>query len=239
MTALEVRDLVVRYGDIQVVHGVDFYVEPGEVVAILGSNGMGKSTTLLSVAGLLPATTGALVLEGETVDLTVRRPRGLSERGLVLSPEERQLFGGLTVMENLLLGGLPHRGLKQVREDMEEVFDIFPVLAERRQQRAGTMSGGEQQMLTIGRSMMARPSVLLLDEPSLGLAPMIVQTVLDSVRRIVERTATAVVLVEQSVVASLGSADRGYLMVNGRFVLEGTSEELREDDRVRELYLGA
>jgi branched-chain amino acid transport system ATP-binding protein len=233
--ALELRGVQAAYGDAQVLWDVDWQVNPGEVVAVVGPNGAGKSTALRVVAGLLRPSRGEVWCHGERIDGL--SPDQVVERGVALVPEGRRLFGHMTVLENLLLGGYTARARSVRRQTLREVFDLFPVLAERSGQPAGTLSGGQQQMLAIARGLMSRPRLLLLDEPSLGLAPVVVQQVYEVVRRIASQGVT-VVVVEQNVFPALHHAPRGYLMAGGRVVAQGPAEALVQTDVVQRSYVG-
>lgn len=233
---LEVSNLSTGYGQVQVLYEVAVEVGEGEVVTLIGSNGAGKSTLLRTIAGLLPPWDGEVFFEGESITGLDSHRR--VERGIALVPEGRLLFAPMTVRENLKLGAYTRRDSAGVAEDLELVFHLFPVLEERLTQTAGTLSGGEQQMLAMGRALMSRPRLLLLDEPSLGLAPMIVReifSVLDSLR---ERDVT-LFLVEQDAKMALKHADRGYVMRTGTIALSGSADELIANDDVRLIYLGA
>ena len=234
-TVLELHSLEVAYGDQQVVWGVSLEVRDGEVVAVVGPNGAGKTTTLLATAGLLRPLGGQVMLLGARIDGLP--PHAIVERGLALVPEGRRLFGGMTVRENLLLGGYPARARRARAATLAEVMDLFPVLAARAHQRAGTLSGGEQQMLAIGRALMARPRLLLLDEPSLGLAPRLVRRVFELVREIAARGVT-VVVVEQNAFQALAHADRAYVLSGGRVAAAGPARELLAQDEIRRTYIG-
>ncbi|HLU55662.1 MAG TPA: ABC transporter ATP-binding protein [Pseudonocardia sp.] len=231
---LHVEGLCAGYHRLQILHEVGLRVGAGEIVAVVGGNGAGKTTTLKAIAGLLAPTSGTITFDGEPA--TGVRPSELVRRGLVLVPEDRALFGPLTVAENLRMGGWT-RGRQPLEEDLEQVFELFPILAERRRQPAETLSGGQQQMLAIGRAMMARPRLLMLDEPSTGLSPKLTWAVLEAVQRIRER-GVAVLLVEQNAAHALGIADRAYVLESGSIVLTGQGRELVRDDRVRAAYLG-
>ncbi len=235
MALLELVDLHVYYGNIHALKGVSLHVEAGEIVALLGANGAGKSTTLNTVSGLLRPRSGAVRLEGE--DLTRTPPHRIVERGVVQVPEGRRVFGQLTVLENLEMGAFTRADPKGVREDLERVFTLFPRLKERAAQVAGTLSGGEQQMLAIGRALMARPRVLLMDEPSMGLAPLLVEQIFDAIQEI-NRQGTTILLVEQNAYMALQVAHRGYVLQTGQVVLSGPAEELRENPEVKRAYLG-
>lgn len=234
---LEVRNLVTYYGRIQALRGVSLKVSTGEVVAIIGANGAGKSTLLNTIAGLIPPREGEVRLEGRPLE--GMPAEAIVRYGISLVPERRQVFATLTVNENLILGGY-HRARRQAgefREDLERVYRLFPILVGMERRLAGTLSGGEQQMLAIGRGLMSRPKVLLLDEPSLGLAPLIVREIMSIIRDL-RAQGTTIVLVEQNARAALKVADRACVMERGRLVLEGTAEELLEDPRIRHAYLG-
>lgn len=233
---LRVTDLQVSYGPRAVLHGVSLEVASGECVSVIGANGVGKSTWLNAVAGLLPVTGGRVELEGRDVTRTSTPWR--VRNGLVLCPEGRHLFPGLTVRENLVMGGVTQRlGKAETQSRIDEVVALFPVVRERSDQLAGTLSGGEQQMVAIGRAMMSRPSVLVLDEPTLGLSPLMVDTVMAAVREIAD-AGTAVLLAEQNLQASLAISERGYVLESGRVVLGGSGAELLADTRVAAAYLG-
>ncbi|MDQ7800484.1 MAG: ABC transporter ATP-binding protein [Armatimonadota bacterium] len=232
---LELRGVEAAYGDAQVLWGVDWRVQPGEVVAVVGPNGAGKSTTLRVVAGLLRPLRGEVWFDGTRIDGLPAD--AVVERGVALVPEGRRLFAHMTVLENLLLGGYATRARPLRRRTLEEVFHLFPVLGERSGQLAGTLSGGQQQMLAIARALMSRPRLLLLDEPSLGLAPVVVQQVYGVVARIA-REGVTVVAVEQNVYPALQHAARGYLMAHGRVVAEGPAETLLRTALVQRSYVG-
>ncbi|MDR7415842.1 MAG: ABC transporter ATP-binding protein [Armatimonadota bacterium] len=233
---LEVRDLEAAYGDVQVLWGVNWRVEPGEVVAVVGPNGAGKSTTLRVVAGLLRPLRGEVRFEGERLD--GKPAEAVVDRGIAMVPEGRRLFAHMTVLENLWMGGYVARARPHRARALQEVFDLFPILAERRHQLAGTLSGGQQQMLAIARALMSRPRLLLLDEPSLGLAPRVVQQVYEAVHRIV-REGVTVVIVEQNAFPVLEHASRGYVMAQGRVLVEGSARTLLGTEEVRRSYVGS
>ena len=232
---LRAEGLEVAYGKIQALWGVTFAVAAGEIVALIGANGAGKTTTLRAVSGLLRPRAGAIVLGGERLDRL--SPAEIVERGVVHVPEGRKLFPEMTVLDNLLMGGYPRTARPHRRRRLEEVFAIFPRLAERRAQLAGTLSGGEQQMVAIGRGLMAGPTVLMLDEPSLGLAPILVEEMFRVIAEINRRGVT-VLLVEQNTEHALTLAHRGFVLESGRVVLAGTGAELLANEQVRQAYLG-
>ncbi len=232
---LTVSGIDVFYGDLQALSDVGFEVFNGEVVSVIGSNGSGKSTTLRTISGLLRAKRGSITFEGR--DITRAPASRIVEMGLSHVPEGRQLFPSLTVRENLEMGAqFPH--VKKLREEtMDRVFSYFSRLKERINQRAGTLSGGEQQMVAIGRGLMSRPKLLMLDEPSLGLAPILVSTIFEIIRRI-NQEGTSILLVEQNVYNALKVSDRGYVLENGRLALSGSADELLENPHIRRTYLG-
>jgi branched-chain amino acid transport system ATP-binding protein len=233
MTMLEIRDLEVFYGSVRALEGVNLEIHAGEIVVLLGSNGAGKTTLLNTVAGLKSATSGSIVFDGTDVTKVPSHKRARS--GLVLVPEGRRIFPRMTVEENLLLGAWRR---KDPRDDIRRVAELFPILAERRRALGATLSGGEQQMLAIGRALMRQPRVLLLDEPSMGLAPTAVTRVFDLISEI-NRDGVTIFLIEQNAGVALRTASRGYVLERGRLVLHGTSNELRNNERVRSAYLGS
>ena len=232
---LEIRDVSVAYGDVEVVHGVSLRVEAREIVSLVGANGAGKTTTLRAVSGLLPVRAGGIRFEGD--DLTRLTPSEIVARGIAHVPEGRQLFANMTVAENLDLGAFLPAARAAQRETTERVWELFPRLAERRGQVAGTLSGGEQQMVAIARALMSRPRLLILDEPSLGLAPMLVKTIFETVARI-NAEGTTVLLVEQNLVQSLRLSHRAYVLETGRITLEGAASELLTNPHTRRAFLG-
>jgi branched-chain amino acid transport system ATP-binding protein len=233
---LEVKDLRVKYGNVEALHGISVTVRQGEIVAILGANGAGKSTTLRAISGLVKPSSGQIRFDGQPAHTIPAHER--VRLGLAQAPEGRRIFGTLTVRENLGLGAFTRSDKAKIAETLAWIYGLFPVLQKRRDQLAGTLSGGEQQMLAIGRALMATPRVLLLDEPSLGLAPLLVKSIFQVVREINASTGVTVVLVEQNARAALKLAHRGYVMEVGRIVLEGPAQALLADEKVQKAYLG-
>jgi branched-chain amino acid transport system ATP-binding protein len=234
-TILELSDVHTFYGTIEALKGISIDVHDGEIVTLIGANGAGKSTTLRSVNGLNHPSTGSIRFMGE--DITRRPAHEIVRMGISQSPEGRKLFPRMTVVENLEMGAFQRSDKAGIHEDMQHVFELFPRLAERRSQKAGTMSGGEQQMCAIGRAMMARPRLLMLDEPSMGLAPIFVERIFETIVEI-NKQGTPILLVEQNALMALDVATRGYVMQTGRIVLEGPASELKTNDEVRKTYLG-
>ena len=235
MSFLEVRDLAVAYGAIQAVRGVTFSVEQGQIVSLIGSNGAGKTTTLRTISGLLRPVSGEVLLDGSPIqDLPAHEILG---RGVAHSPEGRRLFARMTVEENLRLGAYTRRDEAGIVSDLERIYSLFPVLGDRRRNKAGLFSGGEQQMLAIGRALMSRPKLLMLDEPSMGLSPIMTQKIFQTVREL-RSEGTTVLLVEQNALAALALSDRAYVIDLGRTTLSGSGQELLADPRVQEAYLG-
>jgi len=232
---LEVRNIDVFYGDVQVLWDVSFEVKKGEVVALVGANGSGKSTTLKTISGILRPKKGTVTFEGESIHKV--EPFRLIEKGITHVPEARRLFVDMTVEENLDMGSLKGEAKTRRSSSKDMVFSIFPRLGERRKQRTGTLSGGEQQMLAIGRGLMAMPKLLMFDEPSLGLAPILVREIFNIIKGIRVKGAT-VLIVEQNVKQTLGIADRAYVLENGKIVLQGTGESLLGNEHVKKAYLG-
>ncbi len=233
---LSLRGVEAGYGPVAALRGVDLTVGQGEIVTLIGANGAGKSTLLLAISGLVAARRGEIVLAGQRIDgLPPHRIVGL---GIAQVPEGRRIFPQLTVLENLELGAFRRRDRQGVRADRDYVFSFFPILAERRRQDGGTLSGGEQQMLAIARAIMARPRLLLLDEPSLGLAPIVIRQIFSVVRQINQEQGVSVLLVEQNANLALKTASRGYVLENGEMVLSGSAGELLNNDQVRRAYLG-
>ena len=232
---LELEDVQTFYGSIQALKGISLHVGEGEIVTLIGANGAGKSTTLRSINGLNRPRKGSIRFQGK--DITNTPAHDIVKRGIAQSPEGRKLFPRMTVLENLEMGAFQRSDRAGMREDMDRVFQLFPRLAERKNQKAGTMSGGEQQMCAIGRALMARPKLLLLDEPSMGLAPILVEKIFEIVKEINEQ-GTPILLVEQNALMALDAADRGYVLETGKIALEGPAKELRSNEQVRRTYLG-
>jgi branched-chain amino acid transport system ATP-binding protein len=232
---LALKRLEVAYGGIQAVKGIDLTVEQGELVCLIGANGAGKTTTLKGITGLQPVKSGTIHYDGE--DVTGKPAFQLVRKGLCMVPEGRGVFGALTIEENLAMGAYTRSDRAAIQEDVERVFGLFPRLMERRKQTAGTLSGGEQQMLAMGRAMMSRPKLLLLDEPSMGLAPLMVQKVFETVLAIAEEGVT-ILLIEQNAKLALEVSGRGYVMESGKITLHGDAAKLLSDPKVREAYLG-
>ena len=235
MSLLEVTDLRVSYGKIEAVKGISFTVDAGQVVTLIGGNGAGKTTTLRTLSGLLRPTSGSIVFEG--VDITATPAHEIVSKGMAHSPEGRRIFPRLSVAENLELGAFIRRDSDAIKSDQERIFSLFPVLQERSGQAAGTLSGGEQQMLAMGRALMSRPKLLMLDEPSMGLSPIMMQRILSTVSEL-KAAGTTILLVEQNAQAALSLADSAYVIETGRIVLSGTGADLLGNDEVRKAYLG-
>jgi branched-chain amino acid transport system ATP-binding protein len=232
---LELKDITLLYGRIQALHGISLTVGQGEIVALIGANGAGKSTTMRAISGLRPVAQGSIVFDGE--DITKLRADLRVVRGVSQSPEGRGIFPGMTVRDNLEMGAYTRRNRAEINQDMDRAFTLFPRLKEREKQPGGTLSGGEQQMLAVGRALMSRPKLLLLDEPSMGLAPMLIQQIFDIIVEI-NQQGTTVLLVEQNAQQALSRAHRAYVLETGRIVKEGTGQELLHDSAVKDAYLG-
>ncbi|WP_304222459.1 ABC transporter ATP-binding protein [Gracilinema caldarium] len=232
---LNIENLSVHYGGIHALQGISLEVPAGKIVTLIGANGAGKSTTLNAIIGLVKSSSGSVTFEGKNI---LGQPtKSLVEQGIVLVPEGRRIFPNLTVQENLTLGAYARTDKEGIEKDRERVFSLFPRLKERIKQKAGTLSGGEQQMLAVGRALMSKPKMLMMDEPSLGLAPIIVGMIFDIIKEI-NRSGVTVLLVEQNAKAALEAADLAYVLETGRITLSGTGKELLADDRVRKAYLG-
>ncbi|PZG21326.1 ABC transporter ATP-binding protein [Micromonospora craterilacus] len=234
-TLLEIEDVSLLYGRIKALHGISLTVNEGEIVALIGANGAGKSTTMRAISGIRPVASGRIHFAGE--DITKLRADLRVRRGLCQAPEGRGIFPGMSVLENLDMGAYTRRDRAEVSKDLAKVLELFPRLAERRKQVGGTLSGGEQQMLAVGRALMSRPKLLLLDEPSMGLAPMLIQQIFSIITEINEQ-GTTILLVEQNAQQALARAHRAYVLETGRIVKEGTGSELLHDPAVKEAYLG-
>ena len=235
MSLLELENVHSYYGNIHALKGLSIHVDEAEIVSLIGGNGAGKSTTLKTISGVLHPRHGAVRLGGD--DLTKLKPHEIVQKGIVQVPEGRRVFGRLTVTENLEMGAFTINDKRRISGNMEKVFNMFPRLKERRSQLGGTLSGGEQQMLAMGRALMADPKVLLLDEPSMGLAPVLVDSIFDKIQEL-HQQGTTILLVEQNARAALAVADRGYVMQTGTIVLSGNAAELRANEMVQKAYLG-
>jgi branched-chain amino acid transport system ATP-binding protein len=235
MALLEVNDVHAYYGNIHALKGVSLIVEKGEIVSLIGGNGAGKTTTLRTISGLMKPRSGSVTLEGD--DLVAYKAHELPTKGVAMVPEGRGVFAKMTVLENLEMGAYHRNDKEGTKEDLEGVYKLFPRLLERRTQVAGTLSGGEQQMLATARALMARPSVLLMDEPSMGLAPVLVEAIFDTITRI-NQEGTTVLLVEQNAHMALQVANRGYVLQTGEIVLHDTAANLRQNEMVQKAYLG-
>ncbi len=236
MALLELKDVQTFYGNIQALKGISISVEEGEIVTLIGANGAGKTTTLMSICGITPIRSGQIILKGQ--EISKLSPNRIVKMGVSQVPEGRRIFPQLTVSENLDMGAFLRTDKEGIRRDMEQVFTIFPRLAERRNQLGGTLSGGEQQMLAISRALMANPHLLLLDEPSLGLAPLVVQNIFEVIQKINKERKTTILLVEQNANMALKIANKGYVMQNGVIKIADTAAHLLENEEVRKAYLG-
>ncbi|MCI1902806.1 MAG: ABC transporter ATP-binding protein [Enterococcaceae bacterium] len=235
MMLLDVKNLSVHYGMIQAVKDVSFYVDPGEIVSLIGANGAGKTTILHTISGLIRPSAGEIDFNGDNI--TKDSPQKIVEKGLVQVPEGRHVFPGMSVKENLEMGAFVQKDKETIKKNRKMVFERFPILKERLNQDAATLSGGEQQMLAMGRALMAQPKLLLLDEPSMGLAPIFIQEIFNIIQEI-QRQGTTVLLIEQNAKMALSIADRGYVLETGRIILSGTGKELLASDAVQKAYLG-
>ncbi len=235
MAMLEVSDIHSYYGHIHALKGISLTVDKGEIVTLIGANGAGKTTTLKTISGIMHPRQGTIVLEGERVDTLPAHE--IVKRGIGQSPEGRKIFGGLTVLENLEMGAYSRDNKVEIQRDLDFVFSLFPRLAERRKQLGGTLSGGEQQMLAMGRAMMTHPRVLMLDEPSMGLAPVLVESIFEIIQKL-NQEGTTILLIEQNAAKALQVANRGYVIETGQIVLQDNAANLRQNERVRKAYLG-
>lgn len=233
---LKIENLETYYGNIQALKGISIDVAEGEIVTLIGANGAGKTTTLMSISGVVPPRSGKITFKGENI--TGSAPDYIVPKGIIQVPEGRRIFPDLTVAENLDMGAFLRKDEAEIKRDMEYVFELFPILSQRRTQRGGTLSGGEQQMLAISRALMAQPKLLLLDEPSLGLAPIIVQQIFEIIKKINKEQGTTVFLVEQNANLALKTAHKGYVMETGRITMADTCENLLQNDEVQRAYLG-
>jgi branched-chain amino acid transport system ATP-binding protein len=233
---LRLHNVQTFYGNVQVLKDVSIEVSRGEIITLIGANGAGKTTTLMSISGIVPPRAGEILFDGKPIQNL--SPDDIVALGISLVPEGRRIFPRLTVMENLDMGAFLRRDKVDIRKDVSHIFELFPILAERRNQPGGTLSGGEQQMLAISRALMARPRLLLLDEPSLGLGPIFVKLIFDIIRRINTESGTTIFLVEQNAHMALKVAHRGYVMENGRIILEGSADTLLNNEDVKRAYLG-
>jgi branched-chain amino acid transport system ATP-binding protein len=235
MSLLKVTDLVVSYGGIEALKGISFEVDQGKIVTLIGANGAGKSTTLRTISGLVPAKSGRIYYEGR--DITDFGTQKIVETGIAMVPEGRRVFANLTVLENLRIGAYLRKDADGIANDIKRIYELFPRLEERHWQMAGTLSGGEQQMLALGRALMCRPKLIMMDEPSLGLAPLVIKEIFNIIRRINE-SGTTVLLVEQNANMALKVAHHAYVLETGRIKMEGSGRELLENEEIKEAYLG-
>ncbi|MBP6939836.1 MAG: ABC transporter ATP-binding protein [Deltaproteobacteria bacterium] len=235
MALLEIKNINCFYGDVQVIYDVSMHIDEGEVISLIGANGAGKSTMLRTISGLMKPRSGEVIFENQPVQNL--RPEKIVERGIIQVPEGRKLFSLMTVRENLDVGAHNSRAYPHLTDTIKDVYKLLPRLEEREKQQAITLSGGEQQMVAIGRAMMAKPKILMMDEPSLGLAPVLIKEIFTTIRKIADQ-GTTVLLVEQDVQHSLSLSDRGYVLEHGRIVMEGKGKELLENPNIREAYLG-
>ncbi len=232
---LKINDLHVHYGGIHALRGIDINVKKGKIISLIGANGAGKSTTLRTIMSLENPSNGSIIYNGENI--TNKKTKDIVANGIVLVPEGRRIFPNLTVKENLILGAYLQKDKKQIQEDIEKIYDLFPRLKEREWQKAGTMSGGEQQMLAVGRALMTKPEIMMMDEPSLGLAPLIVKDIFDIIKKINNEGVT-ILLIEQNAKAALEISDYAYVLETGKIVLEGKGKDLLNDENVKSAYLG-
>ncbi len=235
MAILEVKNLEVFYGVIQAIKGISFEVNPGEIIALIGANGAGKTTTLQTITGLIPSKAGQIIYEGQ--DITKIPGHKLVSMGIAHVPEGRRVFAGLTVLQNLYLGAYTRKDKKEMEDTLEMIYERFPRLKERRDQLSGTLSGGEQQMLAMGRALMSHPKLIVLDEPSMGLSPIYVNEIFDIIQKINQDDGVTVLLVEQNAKKALSIADRAYVLETGKIALSGAAQDLMNDDSVKKAYL--
>lgn len=233
---LEIKNLVVKYGGIVALNGVNLKIPEGKIVTLVGANGAGKSTTLRSITKLVTPSEGTITYNGE--DITNASTQDIVKKGITLVPEGRHVFADMTVDENLRIGAYLRKDTYNFKKDIDEIHQIFPILKERRNQLSGTLSGGEQQMLAVGRALMSKPKVLMMDEPSLGLAPLVIKDIFEIIKKVNKEQGMTILLIEQNANAALKIADYGYVMETGNIGLEGTGAELLANERVKELYLG-
>lgn len=236
MPLLEVRGVSTYYGNIQVLHNINLTVDKGEIISLIGANGAGKSTTLMTISGIVPATSGDILFKDIPIDTLP--PEQIVSLGLSQVPEGRHIFPDLTVSENLDMGAFLRTDRQGIKDDMDYIFSLFPILGTRRNQPGGNLSGGEQQMLAISRALMAKPELLLLDEPSMGLAPLVTKQIFDIIQRINREHGTTIFLVEQNANLALKTADRGYVLENGRITMHEKASELLHNDDIKKAYLG-
>ena len=236
MAILEIKDLQVKYGVIPALKGLSFHVDKGEVVALIGANGAGKTTTLHAISSIVAKAGGTITFDGK--DITLEKAHKIVGMGISQVQEGRGVFSELTVVENLKLGAYLRKDKEEIEKDLRDVYQLFPRLEERKQQPAGTLSGGEQQMLAIGRALMAKPKMLLLDEPSMGLAPVVVEDIFKTIKKLNRERHMTILLVEQNAQMALYAAHRAYVMETGEIVMSGTSKELKSNDEIRKTYLG-
>ena len=233
---LELRNINTSYGNIQALHDISLYVEQGEIITLIGANGAGKSTILMSICGIMPPRSGEILFN--SIPIARMPPEKIVALGISQVPEGRHIFPELTVAENLDMGAFLRKDTDRIRQDLEHIYSLFPILAERRHQPGGNLSGGEQQMLALSRALMARPQLLLLDEPSMGLAPLVTQQIFDIIRKINKEENTTIFLVEQNANLALKTADRGYVLENGRIIMHDRAETLLGNEDIRKAYLG-
>ncbi len=236
MSMLELRNVSAAYGNIQVLHNIDLVINRGEIITLIGANGAGKSTTLMAISGIVPVRSGKILFEDEPIHK--QPPEKLVAKGICQVPEGRHIFPELTVQENLDMGAFLRNDTAAIKDDLDYVFSLFPILADRRGQDGGTLSGGEQQMLAMSRALMARPKLLLLDEPSMGLAPLIIKQIFEIVKKINKEHNTTIFLVEQNANQALHIADRGYVIENGKIVINDSAENLLKNSDIQKAYLG-